>query len=271
MKKIIFSLVFGIFFIQNIQAGDDIQIAKDHFNLVCINPLISEKNKRTKVYKAIKKGYAKQLRSLTNKVARFSQITYKHYMLRKYKIKEDKEASKEFLAMLEAVNDYFERTDANKNTKTKASAKDGFGSDEEDFDYSETEVNELTQKGDSQEDKYKTLFVNGMDDIIAIYHTKKTANHLWQIPFEFRNSVKLVVPNVVFGEYFNPSKRGRRYYLNINVFFFIVDSDGDARVMAKEISDFNWKRNFRFISSQSGKVIQDTITKFTGVDIKWYE
>jgi hypothetical protein len=264
MKKILITIVM-ICFVINANGQDEIEIDKDNFNLICINPLISEKSTKTKVYKSIRKGYGKQVKSLYNKVSRFGQIKIKHYMYKNYKIKGDKESNKEFLAMLEAVNDYFQRVDANKNDKKKSTGLEEFSTEDE-FDFSETEISELTKKGDTQEDKYKTLFINAMDDIVINYSTVKNEDNLWIIPFNGQKDH--IAPNVVFGEYFNPSKRGRRYFLNINIFFFIIDSDGDVRVMSKEISDFNWKRNFRFISSQSGKVIQDTITKFTGVDIK---
>ncbi|MEA2050459.1 MAG: hypothetical protein U9O56_07000 [Campylobacterota bacterium] len=272
--KMIYTICLSLLFVfvGNLNAENEIDFDKDNFNLICTQPLVSDLDKRNKVYKAIYKGYMKQLRSLTYKVQKFNDIQYKYYgnNQRSRIAKRDDAASEEFLAMLEAVNEYFERHDANKKTKTKNGSdnEDEF-SNEEEFDFSETELEELTKKGDSQEDKYKTLFVDSMNSIASIYKTRKTSDNLWLVPFSYADgSVENVAPNVVFGEYFNPSKQGRRYFLNINIFFFIIDSDGDARVMSKEISDYNWKRNFRFISAQSGKVIQDTVTKFTGLDIR---
>ena len=263
MKKILILLTT---FTLLLSANDleKVDFDSDNFNLLCINPLISDQSKKSKVYKAIEKGYRKQIISLTYKLQKFDNLKYKHYQGAS-KIKGDREAGKELVEMLKVVNEYYEKHDQEK-VKTEVKLDDDLDLDEE-LDFSASDINELTEKGESTVDKYKEAFINTLDMLPTIYPIGKTDNNLWQIPYQINDEV-VVVPNVFFGEYFNPSKQGRRYFLSINVFIFILDSDGDARVMVQEISDYNWKRNYRFITAQSGKAIQDTITKMTGVDIK---
>ncbi len=268
MKKLLLILI-AITTLVN--AGDlkDVEFDKDNFNLMCIDPLLSSTNGK-KVPYSINKGYQRQLTLLHSKVQKLSDITLKHYMGKNSK--KDKKASEEMVALLSAVNDYYERNDketTKEKTKSSSKSTDGF-SDDEDFDFSESEVSELTKKGDSTEDKYKSLFDSTMLIIPSneIYGIGMTDDNRWQIPYGTGEDKENITPNVVFGEYFNPSKRGRRYFLSINIFIFILDSDGDSRVMVQEIDDFNWKRNHRFITAQSGKIIQDTIAKMTGIDIK---
>lgn len=261
---------------------ENVDFDDDNFNLLSINPLLSIKDKKSKVYKSIEKGYQKQLIGLTLKVQKFNDIKTKHYFPQvptkkrgkyKYSIPKDKDVSIELLELLKVVNEYYERNDKEKvvvkqKTESETSTKDGFdeGFDEE-LDFSESEITELTKKGDSVEDKYKSTLFSTITQVNVIYGQNNSDN-LWNVPFEFGDEKEYLSPNVVFGEYFNPSKRGRRYFLSINIFIFIIDSDGDARVMVQEIGDYNWKRNYRFITAQSGKVIQDTIAKMTGTDIK---
>jgi len=266
---------------------DNVDFDTDNFNMVCINPLVSEKGSKGKVHKAIQKGYLRQVQGLVLKVQKINSINVKQYFPQKkkgkkrvYRIKEDKEASKEFIELLKVVNDYYEAHDKEKvvakpkpkpKAKDTANSDDPFGDDaiDEELDFSESEITELTKKGDKVEDKYKSSLEAAMNQINIVYHNSNLDKDTpWLIPYEFIGSIEKLSPNVVFGEYFNPTKRGRRYFLSINIFIFIIDSDGDARVMVQEISDYNWKRNHRFITAQSGKVIQDTIAKMTGTDIK---
>ena len=267
MKKFLLFII-SLTVILNANDLDNVDFDNDNFNLLCINPLISEKNTHSKVYKAIEKGYGRQVVGLTYKIQKFNNINYKHYKKSKYKIKGDKEASFELLEMLKVVNDYYERNDKDKVSTSATEDLDAELSLEEDLDFSASDISELTEKGDTTVDKYTESFISTMDMLSSIYKTQKVDGNLWQVPYEFAEGIELVTPNVFFAEYFNPSKQGRRYFLSINIFIFIIDTDGDARVMVQEISDYNWKRNYRFITAQSGKAIQDTIAKMTGVDIR---
>ena len=253
---------------------ENVKFDTDNFNLLCINPLISEKNKKSKVYKAISKGYARQLTSLTYKVNKFSELNYKHYITKKYNTEKDEKASTELMDMLNVINDYYERNDKEKSS-SKTKANDGFGEDDEELDFSESDVSELTKQGENKKDEYKAAFDASMIQIEHIYDVKNESGFLgfggntqWKIPYGIGEDITNLTPNVIIGEYFNPSKKGRRYYLAINIFIFILDSDGDSRVMVQEIGDYNWKRNYRFITAQSAKTIQDTVSKMTNLDIK---
>lgn len=265
--KLFLILLVSLSVLVNANDLEKVEFDDDNFNLLCINPLISEKNKKSKVYKSIGKGYERQVVGLTYKIQKFNAISYKHYKKKKYKIRADKEAGIEFVEMLKVVNDYYERNDKDK-VEPVAKTDDDEMSLDEDMDFSESDISELTEKGEETIDKYKESFVNVMDMMPSIYKLPKTDDGLWQIPYQQPEGIENIIPNVFFGEYFNPSKQGRRYFLSINIFIFIIDSDGDARVMVQEISDYNWKRNYRFITAQSGKALQDTIAKMTGLDIR---
>jgi len=75
-------------------------------------------------------------------------------------------------------------------------------------------------------------------------------------------------PDIFFFEYFNPKIEGRRYILNIIVYIVTIDSDGEPNFEYEVIKDFNWRRNYRFISAQSGTLIREIITNKTGWDIR---
>jgi len=79
---------------------------------------------------------------------------------------------------------------------------------------------------------------------------------------------KMLKPDLFFFEYFSPQKRGRRYFLNINIYVVTIDSDGEANFESEPIKDFNWRRNYRFIAAQSGAAIREIITKKAEVDIR---
>ena len=273
MKKILF-IVILLSVIVNANDLDKVEFDADNFNLLCINPLISEKNSKSKVYKAISKGYARQLTSLTYKINKFSELNYKHYISKSLNTKKDEEASDELVDMLYVINEYYERNDKEKSS-TKTKVNDGFGEDDEELDFSESDVSELTKQGENKKDEYKAAFDASMIQIEHIYQVKNESgflgfggDSLWRIPYGLGEDVKNLTPNVIIGEYFNPSKKGRRYYLAINIFIFILDSDGDSRVMVQEVGDYNWKRNYRFITAQSAKTVQDTVSKMTNLDIR---
>ena len=252
---------------------ENVKFDKGNFNLLCINPIISDKNTKSLVYRAIRKGYARQLTALTYKINKFNELNYKHFISKKLNTKKDELASRELMDMLSVVNDYYESNDKDKSSN-KTKVNDGFGDDEE-LDFSESDVNELTKQGENKKDEYKAAFDDSMIQVAHIYGLESQSNFLgfggdtlWKVPYGTGDDMKVVTPNVVIGEYFNPSKKGRRYYLAINIFIFILDSDGDSRVMVQEIGDYNWKRNYRFITAQSAKTIQDTVSKMTNLDIK---
>jgi len=273
MKKVLFIVIL----LSVIVGANDLEKVKfdtDNFNLLCINPLISEQNRESKVYKAIYKGYARQLTSLVYKINKFNELNYKHYIQENQNSKKDTLASDELLNMLKDINSYYEDHDKDKSA-TKTKANDGFGEDDEELDFSESDVSELTKQGENKQDKYKSLFDASMIDIEHIYNVQNESGFLgfggdthWKIPYGRGDDIQNLTPNVIIGEYFNPSKKGRRYFLSINIFIFIIDSDGDSRVMVQEIGDYNWKRNYRFITAQSAKTIQDTVSKMTNLDIK---
>jgi len=273
MKRILFIVAM----LSVIVGANDLEKVKfdtDNFNLLCINPLISERDSKSRVYKAIYKGYKRQLTSLTYKINKFSELNYKHYVIKKQNTKEDEKASSELIDMLNVINDYYERHDKEKSS-TKTKVNDGFGEDDEELDFSESDVSELTKQGENKKDEYKAAFDASMIQIEHIYNVENESGFLgfggdthWKIPYGVGEDIKNLTPNVIIGEYFNPSKKGRRYYLSINIFIFIIDSDGDSRVMVQEIGDYNWKRNYRFITAQSAKTIQDTVSKMTNLDIK---
>ena len=75
-------------------------------------------------------------------------------------------------------------------------------------------------------------------------------------------------PDILFFEHFSPQKRGRRYFLNINIYVITIDSDGTPHIETEIVKDFNWKRNYRFIAAQSGAIIREIITKKAEVDIQ---
>lgn len=267
MKKIVTNLVLVFGVLLGANDLEKVDFDRDNFNLLCINPYVSELSKKTKVSKAITKGYARQLKSLEYKLSKIDSMRFKYFNEKNKMTKQDKAASRELLEMLKIVNEYYERNDKNK-VVVEEKLDDDVGLDD-DLDFSESDINELTKKGEATIDKYQESFSEGMNAVAEIYGTKKTDENMWQIYYLISNDEQeLVTPNVIFGEYFNPSKRGRRYFLSINIFIFIIDSDGESRVMVQEISDYNWKRNYRFITAQSGKTIQDTIAKMTGIDIK---
>ena len=81
-------------------------------------------------------------------------------------------------------------------------------------------------------------------------------------------NVNLLKPSLFFFEVFTPKIEGRRYILKIVVLVITIDSDGEVNYETQIIKDFNWKRNYRFISAQSAETIREVIYEKTKVDIK---
>jgi len=103
----------------------------------------------------------------------------------------------------------------------------------------------------------------------SIYRTKEL-----KLPFYKGNindiilEYQMLKPHLFFYECFTPLKRGRRYFLNIQIFMISIDKDGKISLLKREIKDFNWRRNYRYIASQTGYVIRDIFKTNLGEDIK---
>jgi len=244
----------------------------DTYYMILGEPIIG-KSTSSIVNDAIYLGYSTQIEDLIFRIMDNGDSIVTKYMGEsnlhsdnptiKSFLEADKKAKKELDEFIKLVHKKISQKDSKKSIKLsfkKVSLKSKISS----FNFKVSNIIKVN----------KTKFLNEnfkdvMNRIKRIYNTNE-----FVMPFytqRNRNIVgdyELKTPNLFFYEYYIPQIRGRRYFLEIYIYIINIDKDGTPSFEYKQIKEFNWERNYRFIAAQAGYEVRELIKNKLGVDLQ---
>ena len=84
--------------------------------------------------------------------------------------------------------------------------------------------------------------------------------------YSHRDLVKL---NAIYGMVFTPTLQGRTYIMAIRLYLINVNEDGrSVTIMRKDVKNFIWYRNPRYISAVTGRLLREILAQGTGRSIE---
>ena len=268
MKKIIF-LLFVFKFL--ISADLNMVIGKPIFS-VYSTPIVQL---------AINKGFVMQVTDLTNRIKEKNiDIDIKYLnpeiylypnnpLFQKYKTA-DENAKVNIEDFIKKFNNDFSKEA--QNTYTEKISLKGNINFATSINFSKSKlkkINQKTIKANNYDDMFKTILnrisseYDCHNETCMAFYNKIRKGRKYYITKAYKEK-----PDIFFYENFSPYMKGRRYFLDIIIYVISVDDEGNPSFEYEVVKNFEWIRNYRFISAQTGHLIRELIANKTNKDIR---
>ena len=281
MKRLLILLlmVSYLFSLQNISLTRILkQFQGDEYNILIAPKLIVVSGRKRKTRKAINKGYIRAILELRRQLrlkdinCNMKAFSKNGSNLPQY-INQDKKAYwilkdmlKQQIDIREQLNINFSQPkQSNKQIKKKISAKDiDIDMDDSAFNISDDKVNLKNQVISPAE-----AFVSSFIELSSLYNQE--VNELYKVWHPFNIDGKPVMKHVhsVFGMAFFPTKYGAVKLMRIYVVLANINTEKgkSVQIIAKEIPNFVWHRNYLYINAATGKILRQIISTTLGETI----
>lgn len=233
--------------------------------------VVNGKKRKTKI--AISKGYKRAIRELERQVARKGvSLNIKGFNkngsnLPQY-IEQDAESYallKEMIRMqVEIRESIFEDVLDIPEEKTKVNVS----ADDIDLDLDDA-FDISNDKGKTENDKLLSpaeAFSSGYVELSENYNAQVLELHKVKHPFNINGKPMMKKVHSVFGLSFFPTKNGRIKMMKLYVILVNINSESakSVQIIAKDVPNFQWDRNYLYISAVTGKVIRQIVSGVLG-------
>jgi len=281
MKRLLILLltVSYLFSLQNISLTRILrQFKGDEYNILIAPKLIVVSGRKRKTRKAINKGYVRAILELKRQLrlkginCNMKAFSKNGSDLPQY-INQDKKAYwilkdmlKQQIDIREQLNiDFSQPKQSNKQIRKKISAKDiDIDIDDSAFNISNDKVNINNQVISPAE-----AFISSYIELSSLYNQE--VNELYKVWHPFNINGKPVMKHVhsVFGMAFFPTKYGAVKLMRIYVILANINTEKgkSVQIIAKEIPNFVWHRNYLYINAATGKILRQIISTTLGETI----
>ncbi len=156
------------------------------------------------------------------------------------------------------------KTVVNKTTSTDDIDIDDIGDDA--FDISEDEVSLNNDSGSMMNISPAEAFTSGYLELSELYNQEVLQLHKAEHPFRVNSKPAMKNVHSVFGMAFFPTKYGSIKMMRVYVVLCNINTEQDrnVQIIAKEIPNFKWDRNYLYISAATGKMLRQIVSGVLG-------
>ena len=284
MRYIIFLLLFIniLFGIENVSLSKLlIQFQGGEYNMLLAPKQIVAPGRYHRTRKAIDKGYKRAVAEII-RIVRMKNL---HLNLKSFSpngsnlpqyIKEDKQTYKILKEMLEAQVKFREslKDEFQQATSTpKKSESNHVSADDIDVDLDDNAFDITDDKADSGEMKNISpaeIFTTAFVELSELYNQEVLQLSKALHPFNVRGKPKMKPVHSVFGMAFFPTKDGAVKKMRIYIVLCNINTESaqSVQIIAKEVPEFRWDRNYLYISGATGKMLRQIISGVLGEPVE---
>lgn len=276
------NLLFGV---ENVSLSKLlIRFQGDEYNMLLAPKQVVVPGRYKKTRKAINKGYKRavleiiRLVRMKNLQLNLKSFSPKGSNLPQY-IEEDKQSYDILKNMLEAqvkfresLQDVFQKPVKKEQTKKEESSgsitADDIDVDIDDsaFDITEDKMDVGEMENISPAEIFKTAFI----EMSELYNQEVLQLSKALHPFNVKGKPKMKPVHSVFGMAFFPTKDGAVKKMRIYIVLCNINTETaqGVQIVAKEIPEFRWDRNYLYISGATGKMLRQIISGVLGETIE---
>lgn len=262
ISKKIFILISIFILSINLQAvslsGFFSDLRGDSYNLLIAPVVVTDKRlKKSRI--AIKRGFKDQLNKLDRVI---SEKNLEADLIEPKRVAKRSKYEKMVSSELKKLNEdlLYEYSKLNDKEEKKEDSSDGLDDfSESDFEDVNTDTND---KNVLEEMAENTIF-----RIAGIYLDKniKTIDKIKVTSWDYDGEFKMVTPHGVFLECFTPYTKGRDYFMDMRVFFIILNhTTNSLTIMTKELKNVEFNNNRNMIAGKTGHILTDILSKALG-------
>lgn len=249
----------------------------NEYNMLLAPKLVIISKKRPKTEKAIQKGFKRSISETMRQVKlrdialNLKVFTPQGSNLEQYRDEDTKsyeilkQALNQQITLREALLDKL--TSAKKyNKKTKKNNIDAddikLEISDDAFDISDDEItnnlNEVISPADA--------FIGSFVELSELYNNEVLQLHKAKHPFLNNGRPMLKTVHSVFGMAFFPTKYGSIKMMKIYIVLCNINTESEKsmQIIAKEIPNFRWDRNYLYINAATGKMLRQIISGVLG-------
>jgi len=267
-------------------AKDNVSLSKvllsfqgEEYNILLSPRQIVLSGKKKKTRKAINKGYKRAILELKRQVAlRKVKLNLKIFTAKGSNLPQYQEADIQSYTLLktmleqqvsirEQLFDDAELTAATKPTVETTSVDDiDIDIDEDAFDISDDEASIANDSGAMMNISPAEAFTTGFIELSEEYNQEVLELYKAEHPFKVNGKPTMKNVHSVFGMAFFPTKYGSVKMMRIYVVLCNINTENaqSVQVIAKEIPNFRWDRNYLYISSATGKLLRQIVSGVLG-------
>ncbi|NPA65871.1 MAG: hypothetical protein GXO11_03215 [Epsilonproteobacteria bacterium] len=271
-------------------AKDNVSLAKtlmgfegDEYNMLLFPMKVVVKGKKKKTIKAITKGYKRAIAELTRQVKlrdinlhlkvftkRGSNLPqYKEQDIQSYEIL--KQMLDQQVSIREQLFEDSQEVATAKNQPANVTADEiDVDIDDSAFDISDDKVTLDNGSGGSMQVSPEDAFITGFVEMSELYNQEVLQLYKALHPFNVEGKPEMKPVHSVFGMAFFPTKYGSVKMMKIYVVLCSIGTEEaqSVQVIAKEIPNFKWDRNYLYISAATGKVLRQIIAGVLGESLE---
>ena len=253
----------------------------EEYNVLLSPRQIILSGKKAKTRKAINKGYKRAILELKRQVKlrgldfNLKIFTGRGSNLPQY-IDQDIESYVLLKMMLEQQvsirEQLFDESQAKSVTKTNVNERvsvddidiGDIGDDA--FDISEDEASIEDKSGTMMNISPAEAFTTGYVELSELYNQEVLQLHSAKHPFKIKDKPAMRNVHSVFGMAFFPTKYGSVKMMRVYVVLCNINTETaqSVQIIAKEIPNFKWDRNYLYISAATGKMLRQIVSGVLG-------
>ena len=284
MRYILFLLLFSniLFGLENVSLSKLlIQFQGNEYNILLAPKQIVVPGRYHKTRKAINKGYKRAVAEII-RIVRMKNL---HLNLKSFSpngsnlpqyIKEDEQTYKILKDMLEAQVKFREslKDEFQQATSTpKKSESSHVSADDIDVDLDDNAFDITDDKADSGEMKNISpaeIFTTAFVELSELYNQEVLQLSKALHPFNVKGKPKMKPVHSVFGMAFFPTKDGAVKKMRIYIVLCNINTESaqSVQIIAKEVPEFRWDRNYLYISGATGKMLRQIISGVLGQPVE---
>ena len=281
MKLYRIILILSIFFSSLAIAKDNVSLSKvllrfqgEEYNMLLFPHHIVAQGKKRKTKKAIAKGYSRAISELTRQIAiRGIDLNIKAFSKRGSNLDQyEEEDTDTYFILKDMINmqvqireDIFEDL-INEEKEDDVNVDEKVSADDIEMDDMVIEISDDEATVDGEVMSPSDAFVSGFVELSEQYNNQVLK--LSQVLHPFNINGKPVNKNIhsVFGISFFPDKIGRIKMMKMYIILANIDTETNqsVQIIAKDISSFQWDRNYLYISAATGKMIRQIVSGVIG-------
>jgi hypothetical protein len=278
---IVFLLITHSFAIENISLSKTlIKFQGDEYNILLAPKMTVTSGQKNKTRKAINKGYIRAISELKRQIklkdiqCNLKIFTQRGSSLPQYKT-QDIQAYKLLKQMLnqqvtirEQLEEEFSKSLKKdvKQLKEKVSVDDiDIDIDDDAFDISDEET-QISENNSMLNISPAEAFTTGYIELSELYNQEVLQLYKTLHPFKINSRPMMKHVHSVFGMAFFPTKYGSVKLMRVYIVLATINTEKDksVQIIAKEIPNFRWDRNYLYINAATGKVLRQIISGILG-------
>ena len=250
-----------------------LQFQGKEYNLLLFPAYIVTDGKKRKTKRAIRKGFARGVSELMRQInlrgidVHLKAFSPKGSNLPQY-LTQDKEAYKLLKHMIEMqvkirsdLEDQMQDvTPTNNEINTKVNVDD-IELDDNAFDISDADIS--TNNTVITPEK---AFINSYIELCELYNSQVLELYKALHPFNIKGKPVKKRVHSLFGMAFFPTKLGSIHMMRIYIILVNINTESaqSVQIIVKDIPNFEWDRNYLYISAATGKIIRQIIAGVVG-------